>query len=234
MQKIALVVGVGPGLGSAVAYKLLKEGYKVYILARSENKLKEIKESLSKYGSIDYIKADASNHKELSEALSDIKEIDALVLTVGNYKETSLDSIEDSDFSFLIDPNLKAPINTIKALKDRIKSGSSIVLVSSIAGTYRFAEDAFLYSSIKAAVAKLTENLAAIFIEKNVRVNCVAPLSISFDFKPERDYRADIKLASETLKPELIADVISFLLSEESYAIDGAVIPVDAGARLKL
>ncbi|MCL4373993.1 MAG: SDR family oxidoreductase [Candidatus Marsarchaeota archaeon] len=235
--KNALVVGVGPGLGSATAYMLLKDGAKVAICSRTQDKIEEIAKSLSKYGKVEYIVGDASTQKSATEIINQsvkkLGSIDLLVLTVGNYVSTSIGSINEKDIDNLFGANIKAPLFLVDAAKRFMKRGSSIVLVSSVFGLYKSGKNSFAYSAAKAGVAKLAETLAQELVLDGIRVNAVAPLSMRFDFEPERDWKKERKLGDSECPPEDVASVIRWLASEESEWVDGVTIPVDGGARLK-
>ena len=235
--KNALVVGVGPGLGSATAYMLLKDGANVVISARTEQKLKQIVKTLSKYGHVDYVVGDASTQAGaesiVEQAAKKLKRIDALILTVGNYVSTSLGNVKEADIDKLLGANVKAPIFLVNSAKKYMSWGSSVVLVSSIFGIYRGAKSSYAYSAAKAAVARLAESLAAELVAEGIRVNAVAPLSMRFDFKPERDWRRERKIGDADCPPEDVASVIRWLASDDAEWVDGVVVPVDGGARLK-
>lgn len=83
------------------------------------------------------------------------------------------------------------------------------------------------YAASKAAVHKLTESLAAELADQDITVNAVLPSIIDTPIN-----RADMPDAdfSQWVKPEAIADVILFLASPASRAINGALIPVAGGA----
>ena len=235
--KKVIVMGVGSGLGPATSYFLLKEGAEIAVVARKESNLKKIKEKLSKYGKVDYIVADLSTvsgaKKAVDQSLKKLGKVDHVAVLVGNYIDTPLESLSEEKMESMIGANLKAPIYAVKAALPYLKKNSSIVLVSSIEGTYGYGSDEIAYASSKAGLAKATELLAYELLNKNIRVNTVAPKAMRHDFEPERDWKRSRKLGDAECPPEDVARVITWLLSEESEWINGAVIPVDGGARLK-
>ena len=87
-------------------------------------------------------------------------------------------SDEDWDFSF--DLNVKSMHRTIRAfLPGMLESGrGSIVNISSAAGVFKAAPNRYVYGATKAAVAALTRAVAADFITKGIRCNCICPGTI--------------------------------------------------------
>ncbi|EQD59412.1 3-ketoacyl-(acyl-carrier-protein) reductase, partial [mine drainage metagenome] len=83
----------------------------------------------------------------------------------------------------------------------------------------------------KNSLNKLVELAAAQLLNKDIRVNAVAPSSIENVFAPGRDWRSTRKIGSLLTPPEDIAEVVKFLCSPESEWIDGVVIPLDGGNR---
>ena len=233
--KKVLIVGVGPGLGSATAYLLLKEGAEVIISSREEGKLKEICKSLSRVGNISYVAGNASSLNGASEIISaavkNSGRIDHFVFSVGGYVLTRLSDANEENLESMLSSNFKAPIYLAKAALPHLSEGSSIVLVCSREGLQWHTTRNISYAPAKAALARATEILANELLEKGVRVNAVAPASMRFDFSPERDWRKGRRLGDVECPPEDVASVISFLLGESSGWIDGVVIPVDGGSR---
>ncbi len=233
--KNVLVIGVGPGLGSATAYMLLKDGASVIISARTEDKLKLIKESLSKYGKIDYVVGDAStqagSRKIIDDARKKAGRIDHLALLAGNYVDSPIENLTEDQVDAMVNANLKSPIYALNAALKDLKQGSSVVMVSSVFGTYATSTGNVAYSATKAGVAKAVEVLASDLSARGIRVNAVAPRAMDHDFAPERDWRQKRKLGGKSCPPEDVARVVVWLLTDESDWVDGAVIPVDGGSR---
>ncbi len=233
--KTVLVIGVGPGLGSATAYMLLKDGARVIMAARSEERLREIRKVLSKYGNVDYVVGDASGQsgarKIVEEARKKAGRIDHLALLAGNYVDSPIENLTEEQLDGMINANLKSPIYALNAAVKDLGQGSSVVMVSSVFGTYATSTGNVAYSSTKAGVAKAVEVLASELSGRGIRVNAVAPRAMDHDFVPERDWRSKRKLGGKSCPPEDVARVVVWLMSDESEWVDGAVIPVDGGAR---
>lgn len=231
------MAGVGPGLGEATAYMLLRGGAQVIISARKEDKLIEMCAALSKYGKVDYAVGDASTlagaQKMMSQTISKIKKIDDIVLTLGNYAPTDIAEVTEEQMEAMLGVNLKSPVYLIRSAIPFLREGSSIVMVSSLLGLAEHPSGEIAYAAAKAGVAKATEVAASALLGRGIRVNAVAPKSMRHDFEPERRWREQRRLGDVECPPEDVASVIAFLLSKDSEWIDGCVIPVDGGSRLK-
>ncbi len=233
--KNVVVVGVGSGLGPATVYFLLREGANVMMVSRTRDRLEELKRQFSKYGKVDYTVGDPSTAKGAEAAMKavakKVKGIDGLALLAGTYVDTPLPQMKESDLDLMINSNIRAPLNALKAALPNMSKQSSVVMVASVLGLYGAAAGTVAYSATKAAVAKSTEVLAAELVGKGIRVNAVAPKSMNHDFEPERDWKKMRKLGDQACPPEDVARVVTWLITDESEWVDGVVIPVHGGAR---
>ncbi|WP_338603958.1 SDR family NAD(P)-dependent oxidoreductase [Sulfolobus tengchongensis] len=234
-NKKVVIVGVSEGLGYATAYFALKEGAQVCINARTESKLRRMREVLNKYGKIEYVVGDVSNitgaKNVIEKCASLINGIDHLVISVGGYIEDTIENFSGLDE--MLTNHIKIPLYVINASLKFLKEGSSVVLVSSMSGISKASPDQLSYAIAKAGLAKEVEVLASELINKGIRVNGIAPTTIDGEFEPERNWRKNRKLGDDKAPPEDFANVIIWLLTDESEWIDGVIIPVHGGSRLK-
>ncbi|MFN3803893.1 MAG: SDR family NAD(P)-dependent oxidoreductase [Pyrobaculum sp.] len=225
--KNVVVVGVGPGLGSAVVYLLLKEGASVYAFARTVEFLRQLEAEYSRYG---FVKTGARDFSKLQETPTEVDGVvHGLVVTAGGYVSGSIDELREGELEDMLSRNLRAHLYAVKAFLPLMRQGSSIVLTSSIGGTYAVWPRHVAYVASKAALAKAVEALAAELLDRGIRVNAVAPGGMTRDLKPGRGY----SLGDPQAPPEEVAKVVVWLLTEEASWVTGAVIPVDGGRRFK-
>lgn len=230
--KRILIVGVSKGLGYALAYFLLKEGASVIINSRNEEKLKEIKKSLEGIGDISYVVGDVSSPEKAKEVVNKSGDFTDIVISVGGYVE---DSVEDlSGLEDMILNHIKIPLYVVNASLKKLKEGSTVVLVSAIRGIYTAYPSQLSYAVGKAGLAKEVEVLASELLDRGIRVVGIAPSWIDGDFVPGRDWKKLRKLGDPKAPPEDFARVIVWLLTDESEWVNGIVIPVDGGNRLRL
>lgn len=100
-DRVAVILGAGPGLGSSLARKFSTEGYKVALVSRTRRKLEKIQKDID--GKISIYPADVTNEQELITVFKSIskqlgKNIDILIYNAGEFKMQSILEIKSSDF----------------------------------------------------------------------------------------------------------------------------------------
>lgn len=244
---LILVSGASGGIGEETVKKLIKDGAKVIGIGRNKNKLQEIKDGLDNPENFNFETMDLSeNIPEISDKIVEISEkygkfsgfvhcagvLNLMPISVWDYNSAI------NDFNI----NLFSAIEIIKALqKKKCKQELlSIVLVSSIAAKIGN-PGAINYSLTKSALDDLVVTLSKELATKKVRLNSVLPgatetnMSVKYSDSLLYDYlktSSEKTLFGELGKPLHIASVISFLLSKESYWIQGQNIVVDGGETL--
>ena len=225
------VIGVSKGLGFAIAYKLNEAKGEVVINARSKSKLEEIRGSMPNMNLVKVVEGDATEEGVLRR-IKELGPYDGVVITIGGYVEDTVENPKGLDE--MLENHVKAPVRVLSGLVNSIREGGSVVLVSALRGIFNALPTQLSYAVAKAGVAKLVEVLASELLERGIRVNGIAPSVISGEFSPNRDYRKLRKLGDPSAPPEDFANVVLWLLSEGSEWVNGVVIPVDGGFRLKL
>ena len=228
--KIAIVTGGTGGLGRAVLSELVQQGANVtttYIIDRElEHLQKSAPELLTK---ITLSRTDVLKLEDVERLVADVLKqhprIDILVNLVGGYKGgINLHETEEKDWDLMLELNLRGTYHCCKAVipKMMAQKYGRIVSVSARTGLEPSAGDA-AYAAAKAGVIALTRALSEEVKLSNVNVNAIMPSVIDTDANrrdmPEEDF-------SLWVRPEQIAKVIAFLVSEEASAITGAAIPV--------
>lgn len=233
-KRRVLLVGVSKGLGAATAHYLLKEGATVVITDREEKILKEISSTLLNHKKLLALKCDVSTldgaKKLAKDASTAMGGLDDIVIMVGGFVA---DSIQNLDALELMTQNhIKIPLYVVNSSLPYLGKGSSIVLVSS-AMALKKSHGPLSYSIGKVGTAKEVELLALQLMEKGIRVNGIAPLSIDGIFKPDTEFKNARKLGDGSAPPDAFAKVILWLLTDDAQWVNGVVIPVDGGATLK-
>ncbi len=241
MSKVAIVTGATRGIGKQIALTLAQEGYNIVINYRKENEeLKELKKSIEK-NNVECltIKADITNFEEcenlVKSTIDKFGKIDVLVNNAGITKDMLLMRMKQEDFKQVIDVNLigtynmtKNVINSMmKSRAGRIINISSVVGISGNAGQTN-------YAASKAGIIGFTKSLAKEVSSRNILVNAVAPGFIETDMTDV--LKDEVKQEIEKSIPlkrmgtvQDVANVVKFLVSEESSYITGQVINVDGG-----
>lgn len=247
-QKVAVITGGNSGIGRAAAELFCKEGAKVVIAARREDKNQEIVSKITAQGGeIISVQADVSSiedcKKIISETIRHYGRIDVLVNNAGiadKHMPINLCSEEWFEEVCRID-QFSVYYMTKYALEHMEKAGSgSIVNVSSI-GSQGVAGIA--YSAAKAAVNGMTKNVALQYSPTAIRCNAVAPGPTPTELNsPERVKTFNTEFASQCAKhldvtlPEAQAEdqaeAILFFASDVSRAVTGQILYVDHGTSL--
>lgn len=241
MNKVALITGGNGGIGKAISIKLAKQGYDIAINYYSDYEgALETKTICEKYKvNVMLYKCDVSNFDEVENMMRNIVEqmgrIDVLVNNSGVTKDTLILRMKESDFDRVIDINLKGCFNCIKHIaKIMMKQKFGVIVnISSVVGLVGNVGQVN-YSASKSGILGITKSVAKELVSLNVRCNAIAPGFIETDMTenlPET-VKEDI-LKSIPMKkmgnPEDVANVVSFLVSDESKYVTGQVINVDGG-----
>ena len=234
-NKVIIITGGTKGIGLATAKKLADEGAIVYSCARNKVELPK---------GIKYLHLDVTDSNKCDEVVKKVIEeqgrVDGLVADAGITKDALIGKMSEDMFDQVINTNIKGVFNIVKSVHPYMdeKKYGSIVTVSSIVGQYGNIGQ-INYSSSKAAIIGLTKSCAKEFARKgqNIRVNTICPGYIMTDMLKTVPQDLLDKFASQTMlkrlgEPEEIANVISFLLSDESSYITGSVIDANGGMRL--
>jgi len=251
-NKTALVTGASRGIGRATALALSNAGAHVIVhygraAAEADAVVAEIRAA---GGRADATKADLSIREGAATLAKQVRPIvgNHLTIFVSNAGISKAAAIEDhtiEDFDNLFATNVRSPFFLVKELLPLFGEGSSIILVSSLAGHSvpgnpgkPGAPSIPAYAATKGALDALVKHWAATLGSRGIRVNAVAPGVIETDMsnftKTEAGRR--LTLTMQALKrigqPSDVADVIAFIASDGARWITGASIPVDGGSKL--
>lgn len=239
--KTILVTGASSGIGRATAVECSKMGARVILTARSQERLEETLSLMDNREEHHIIVRDLGNEdaaKCLIDALQ-VDNLDGVVHCAGISKRTMLPYLKSSDLEQTLQTNLITPILLNKYLLKRklLRSGSSIVLISSTAA-YRPTPGQMAYAVSKGGVISMMRSLSRDLFSKEIRVNVICPAMIETAMttltamnltQESRD--ADLKhyFLQRYGKPEEVAYVVIYLLSDASQWITGNVYMVNGG-----
>src|SRR5689334_9740627 len=229
-DQVAIITGSVGNLGAATARAFQQAGAKTVLVDRSADRLraafKDIADSEDHLlaGGVDLSDA-ASLGKLVEQTVTRFGRLDILVNTVGAFRGGKpVHEADPADWDFLFNANVRTTLLGCRAVIPQMlkQKGGKIINVSSREGLEAHAGYA-AYSASKSALLRLTESLAAELKISDINVNCIMPSVI--DTPPNRAAmpKADF---TKWVAPEAIADVISFLASDASRAINGAALPV--------
>ncbi|MCM8796110.1 MAG: 3-oxoacyl-[acyl-carrier-protein] reductase [Candidatus Omnitrophica bacterium] len=240
-DRVVLISGASRGIGRAIALELAREGADIaFNYLKSKSQAQSLEEELKALG----IRARAScvdicDFYAVSNWVKETKEffggLDILINNAGIIKDMALMFMDRQDWQEVLDTNLSGVFNLTRAaiigfIKQKKGNIVNITSISGIVGAARQTN----YAAAKAGIIGFTKALARELGVYNIRVNAVAAGFI------ETDMTKDLKEAykNEILKqiplgrfgrPEEVAKVVKFLVSDEAQYINGEVIVVDGG-----
>jgi len=238
-----LITGASKGIGRAIALKL-QERYSLVLHASSPENLEPLWKELQHPGLHEQLCADLSDPEALKNFCSAIKkqyapDLYAVINNAGITLDKSLLFQPEGDIDRMLQVNLKAPFMISKAAFKIFHSRGKGVIIN-IGSCVGEMGNAFqcVYAATKAGLAAFSKSLAreagALLQEHNIRVFSVSPgyIETSMTGKiPEADrakYMGNIP-AKRLGKPEEVAGVIAFLLSDEAAYINGSEIKINGG-----
>src|ERR1700732_4482642 len=174
--KRAFVTAGAAGIGRACALAFVREGASVFATDIDEKGLAPLR----KEGVSEVARLDARDSSAVAAMAKRVGKIDILLNAAGFVHNGTVLECSDEDWDFSFDLNVKSMHRTPRAfLPGMLEAGrGSIVNISSAAGVFKAAPNRYVYGATKAAVAALTRAVAADFITKGIRCNCICPGTI--------------------------------------------------------
>lgn len=240
-NKIILVTGASSGIGKATAIECSRLGATVIITGRNKQRLNDTFNELDvtfeqKHQSI---VADLSTEEGVTDLVANIPSLDGVSSNAGIPTTLLIKFIKQETLQDTWNINTVSHVNLAKLLfkKKKLNQAASYVFTASIGGTTSFGPGNSVYGMSKAAINSFMRFCAIEFATRSIRCNSVSPGMIvtpmtqdSSTFTKE-DYEKDAEkyLLRRYGRPEEVARVITFLLSDASSFITGDTIVVDGG-----
>jgi NAD(P)-dependent dehydrogenase (short-subunit alcohol dehydrogenase family) len=240
--RTAIVTGASRGIGLAIAQRLVADGARVVITGRTQETLDKAVESL---GGRDHAialagKAADPEHRTqaVAAAVATYGSVDLLVNNTGiNPVYGSLLDVDPVVAAKMVDTNVLAAIAWVRACRDAWmgEHGGAVVNLSSVAGLAPSPGIGW-YGATKAMLSRVTGELA-LELAPAIRVNAVAPALVKTRFAGALYEGREAQVAAtypmkRLGKPEDVASLVWFLLSDEASWITGQTVTVDGGLTL--
>lgn len=233
--KTAVVTGGGSGIGLAIARRFAAEGANVYIMGRRQAQLDEAAALIGARAHA--VQGDVTVAGDLERLFATVKkeaqQLDILVTSSGVSEYATLDDMTEQHFDDAFNLNVRAMVFTVQYAVRQMASGSTIVLIGSIAGS--IGNPGFAtYSASKAAVRSYARSWSHELAPRGIRVNTLSPGptdtpmfdGVAEEIRQSLTERIPMKRLGHA---DEIAAAALFLASAESSYIAGAELNIDGG-----
>jgi len=235
--KTAFVTAAGQGIGRASAQALAREGAHVTATDLNGELLQglEVAEAFA---------LDVLDKPALQDAVRAARP-DILVNCTGVVHSGTVMQATDDQFDFAMNLNVRAHFHAIQAALPAMldRGAGAIVSITSVCSHLRGLPNRFVYGTSKAATVGLIKQVAADYITRGIRCNCIAPGTVDSPSLHDRlhatgDYQKAMRefVARQPMgrlgEAEEIADLVVYLSSDESRYMTGQCVAIDGGMTL--
>lgn len=249
--KLALVTGASQGIGRAIATTLAREGAKVVVAARSEEKLQElVREIQQDGGEAHAIAADLTRPDDLERLVTGAQSLGTIELLLGNTggpKPGAARHLKAQDFQIAAEQLLYPMVSLANAMLPGMQSKhfGRILFITSLAVKEPI-ENLALSNTLRAGLTGYTKTLAREVAAEGITVNTLGPgytlterVEEVFAFRAQNQgISLEAAYAQQTAQipagrmasPQEIADVAAFLLSAKASYLTGQAVMVEGGA----
>lgn len=242
MEKQVLITGSSRGIGKASALYLAKNGYNIVLHCnKNMEKALEVQKEIETYGvNARILQFNVKDREECRKILTEDIEKNGIyygvVLNAGIARDNVFPAMEDNEWDDVIGTNLGGFYNVLKPIvmpmiQNRVKG--RIIAMSSISGLSGN-RGQVNYSASKAGIIGAVKALSLELAKRGITVNCIAPGVIETDMIKDLPVDEMKKLIpmKRAGKPEEVASLVNYLMSEDSSYITGQVISVNGGLYL--
>jgi NAD(P)-dependent dehydrogenase (short-subunit alcohol dehydrogenase family) len=253
-NRIAFVTGGGSGIGAAACRTLAREGAAVAVVDRRLPPAEAVAgEIVAAGGQAVALDADVSDEAAVERAVAQTVDrfgaLHAVFANAGiNGMQCPIEEMTLEEWRATLDTNLTGTFLTVKHAIPQLRSagGGAIVITASVNGTRLFSAPGYAaYSTSKAGQSVFGKMAAVELARWDIRVNVICPGAVRTNIG-ERTYRRNLEAVRWDMKmpdrwpplygraasPDEVADLVLFLLSDDSRYVTGAEVHVDAGMTL--
>jgi len=246
--KNILVTAAGNGIGRASALMLAAQGAQVWATDVDLAALAELQAAAGEGMALRTLRMNVLDANDVNAVAAQTGALDVLFNCAGFVHHGNILACEEKDWDFSFDLNAKSMYRTIRAfLPAMLESGrgASIINMASAASSVKGVPNRFAYGASKAAVIGLTKAVAADFVAQGIRCNAICPGTIESPSLQSRiaEQASQAHLSREEVRvafvarqpigrlgrPEEVANLVTYLASDESAFTTGAIHLIDGG-----
>jgi len=242
-NKVAIVTGAGSGIGRACALALIREGARVVLVGRRQDRIEEV--ACEAGAGAVAVAADVSKRTDIERLIertvNTFGGVNVLVNNAGILHPGNVEQITEQQWDETFNTNVRGLWQLSRAVLPHLRKagGGSIINMASVLGI-NGARLRAAYSASKGAVILLTKCMAIDHGQEKIRVNAICPSFVETDLTaavmkkaPDPDAMRRERVSVHPLgrlgQPEDMAGLTVYLASDESSWVTGAVFPVDGG-----
>ena len=242
--KTAFVTAAGQGIVRATALAFAAEGAQVIATDVNEPLVHQIAAA-----NIHTARLDVLHAADVARAARDAGAVDILFNCAGFVHQGSILDANDEEWDFAFELNARSMFRTMREfLPGMLERGQGVILnMASVASSLKGVPSRFIYTATKAAVIGMTKSVAADYVTRGIRCNCLCPGTVhtpSLDERINANAAAagSVEAAREAFiarqpmgrlgTPEEIAALAVYLASNEAQFVTGQAIVIDGGLTL--
>lgn len=245
-NRVAMVTGAGRGIGAGTALKLAQEGAKVGVIDLKEEFTNDTVAAIEAAGGKAIgVGCDVSNKAEVQAAVEKIVgefgRLDILVNNAGLIRDNLLFKMSEDDWDMVLNVHLKGSFLCAQAAQKYMVEQRYGKIVNTSSTSALGNRGQANYSAAKAGLQGFTKTLAIELGQFNINVNAIAPGFIDTDMTKQTAERMGLSpdqfkaAAAQRIalrrvgKPEDVANVVAFLVSDDASYVSGQVIYIHGG-----
>lgn len=248
-RKTFIITGATSGMGKAIAERLVSEGAAVILSGRDQQRGRGLEKYLTEQGGqAVFVAGDVSqidaNETLVKEAVRHFGKLDGVVTNAGKLGLGSVTDISFEEWNETISTNLNAVFYLCRfAIPEMQKNGKGTILVNSSIAAFKSFPNHAAYCASKAALIALVKEMALDY-GPDIRVNtiCPGPVDTPLIWDSAKAFENPESIVQQTAnntlmkrlgKPEDIASLALFLVSDEASWITGSAFTIDGGILTK-